>query len=393
MDIQIERENIDGDYEVIYELKVEILSPTVTSVSPTSAKIGETVTFTALGKNLPLKDYHDLGFHLDFCDGITTISGTSEEWKFSCKLLDSPGNQAGRIISSIGSATLFEFNVNFSKDGGSSNVSTPTAPINNSNSKLINISTRSIIKTGQDSAIAGFIINGSVKQKVLVKALGKSLQNSGLDTELDPRIDLYKMDASGSTLIYSNDNWQDDVNFAEIPEPMRPIDITEAAMLRELEPGTYTAIVSAVSDINGIGLVSVDTINNNDAVEVINISTRAVVGNGDESEIPGFIISGTDKKTVLIMALGKSLQNAGVETELDPKIQLYKMDASGSTLIATNDNWQDDDNSSKIPEHMRPKDDSEAAMLRELEAGTYTAVVTSVSGINNVGLVSVDVIQ
>src|SRR4051794_15503774 len=68
-----------------------------------------------------------------------------------------------------------------------------------------------------------------------------------------------------------------------------------------------------------------------------NISTRAVVQTGDNVMIGGFIVEGTQPKTVIIRALGSELTPFGVADPLaDPTLELR--DGAGS-LIASNDNW------------------------------------------------------
>ena len=73
---------------------------------------------------------------------------------------------------------------------------------------------------------------------------------------------------------------------------------------------------------------------------VMNLSTRGSVASGDNVLINGFIIKGTDPKTVILRALGPSLSGFGIPSALpDPVLSLYN---SSGALIATNDDWQTD---------------------------------------------------
>ena len=72
----------------------------------------------------------------------------------------------------------------------------------------------------------------------------------------------------------------------------------------------------------------------------LNLSTRGNVSSGDGVLIGGFVITGTEAKTIVLRALGPSLSSFGVTGVLsDPVLNLYN---SSHTLIATNDNWQSD---------------------------------------------------
>ena len=76
--------------------------------------------------------------------------------------------------------------------------------------------------------------------------------------------------------------------------------------------------------------------------QALNLSTRGLVGTGDNVLIGGFIVTGTDPKTVVLRALGPSLSGFGLSGVLaDPVLSVYN---SSHTLIATNDDWQSDPN-------------------------------------------------
>src|ERR1043166_6207977 len=69
-----------------------------------------------------------------------------------------------------------------------------------------------------------------------------------------------------------------------------------------------------------------------------NISTRGFVQTVDNVMIGGFIVQGTEPKTVIIRAIGPELIPFGVPNVLaDPTLDLH--DGAG-TLIASNNNWQ-----------------------------------------------------
>ena len=118
----------------------------------------------------------------------------------------------------------------------------------------------------------------------------------------------------------------------------------------------------------------------------LNISTRGNVLNGDNVLIGGFIVTGNDRKNVLLRGIGPS---TGVPGALvDPTLELY----SGNTLLATNDNWKTASNGSSqqavIEETtIPPKNDLESALIRLLPAGSYTAILRGNNGGTGIGLV------
>jgi hypothetical protein len=103
-----------------------------------------------------------------------------------------------------------------------------------------------------------------------------------------------------------------------------------------------------------------------------NISTRARVDNAPNHElIAGFIISGSDAKTVLIRAIGPSLGKSGITQPLADSI--LELHTPGGTV--TNDNWMDSQKTDIQSTGLAPKDDRESAILVTLSPGNYTAIV------------------
>ena len=109
--------------------------------------------------------------------------------------------------------------------------------------------------------------------------------------------------------------------------------------------------------------------------KALNLSTRGTVSTGDNVLINGFIVTGTDPKTVVVRALGRSLNSFGLTGLADPVLTVYN---SSRTVIATNDDWQADVGAAFIVANgLAPADPSESAiLLQNLAPGAYTAVVT-----------------
>lgn len=125
-----------------------------------------------------------------------------------------------------------------------------------SDSKLANIATRGRVEQGDDVLIAGTIVLGNGTTKVLFRALGPSLPIPG--RLADPVLELHN--GQGAT-VATNDNWQDtqktEIEATTIP-PNNPLD---AAILQDLSPGAYTAVVRGKNNITGIAVVEAYQIN------------------------------------------------------------------------------------------------------------------------------------
>ncbi|HVH91236.1 MAG TPA: hypothetical protein VM783_07615, partial [Candidatus Acidoferrum sp.] len=127
-----------------------------------------------------------------------------------------------------------------------------------------------------------------------------------------------------------------------------------------------------------------------------NISTRAFVQTGDNVMIGGFIVEGGQPKRVIIRAIGPELSRFGVPYVLaDPTLELY--DDTGG-LIASNDNWVTTIiggiiTSNQVREIQAsghaPRDGRESAIIADLPAGNYTAIVRGVNDTTGVALAEV----
>jgi hypothetical protein len=130
--------------------------------------------------------------------------------------------------------------------------------VNAPDSPLINISTRGQVKTGNDVMIAGFVVQGSGPQKVVINVAGPSLNSFSLNGLNDPVLTLTRSDG---TVIATNDSWQNQANSADFAtlqfSGFQPQNAVEPALVATLSPGSYTAIVSGASGTTGAALVGV----------------------------------------------------------------------------------------------------------------------------------------
>lgn len=251
--------------------------------------------------------------------------------------------------------------------------------------RLINISTRMHVGTGNEVLIGGFIIQGDVFKTVILRAIGPSLSNSGLTGALqDPQMELY---GSTGALLESNDNWQQSVDSGEIiATGLAPADPREAAIVVRLAPGNYTTIISGVNNTTGIGLVESYTLDTN-ASHAANISTRGRVGVGNEVLIGGFIVGGHTTKRIVVRAIGPSLGGSGLSVLADPMVELHGSDGQ---LIALNDDWASGSEQGEITATgLQPGNARESALIATIPSGNYTAIVQGVNGGAGIGLVEI----
>jgi len=116
-----------------------------------------------------------------------------------------------------------------------------------------------------------------------------------------------------------------------------------------------------------------------------NISTRGMVGTGQNVLIAGFIISGNQAKRVIVRALGPSLSTHGVSGALaDPTITIVN---SSNVVVASNDNWRNTQETEIAASGFAPPNDLESAIIATLAPGSYTAVVSGKNSGTGVALV------
>jgi ribosomal protein S4E len=119
----------------------------------------------------------------------------------------------------------------------------------------------------------------------------------------------------------------------------------------------------------------------------LNSSTRLRTGRGNDVMIGGFIIRGPSKKKVMLRGMGPSLRSNGAPIPgalQDPVIELHKSDGS---VLMTNDNWKDAQQSDIQASGLAPADDRESAIFISLDPGNYTVVLSGKNDTTGVGLV------
>jgi hypothetical protein len=187
-----------------------------------------------------------------------------------------------------------------------------------------------------------------------------------------------------------NDDWKSAQQQAILASGIPPTSELEPAIVATLEPGAYTVTMRGKGNTAGVGLLEVYELDGSASAVLANISTRGIVGSGDNAMIAGFIIGGVQAQgRVVIRALGPSLSAAGVSNPLnDPTLQL--IDSNGA-LVQQSDNWQTDGAQATQLNSMglAPTNVLESAVVATLAPGAYTAVVTDKASKAGIGLVEV----
>jgi cyclophilin family peptidyl-prolyl cis-trans isomerase len=252
--------------------------------------------------------------------------------------------------------------------------------------RLVQLSTRMEVGTGDNALFGGFIMRGAASKRLMIRGIGPS---TGLPGALaNPVLEL--RDNNG--IIATNDNWGDAPNAQDmIDAHVAPTQPNESGILITVPSNTtnafYTAIVTGAGGTTGLGLVEVYDLDFGPGSTLLNISTRGLVGIDPKELIGGFFVGGADSKQILIRGIGPSLASANISNFLaDPILEVH--DAQGAVYI--NDDWtQSADKTAIQNSGLAPTNSKESAVLKTLPAGPYTAILRGVNGTTGIGSVEV----
>ena len=295
--------------------------------------------------------------------------------------------QAGRYTVTLANAT------------GTATAAATLAVQAGAESRLVNVATRALAGLGGEALIPGFVIAGGPKT-VLIRAAGPALMGFGVaDALADPRLELF----DGTRTIGANDDWSAAANATEIAAagartgafPLAA-GARDAALLITLAPGAYTVRAGGAGQTTGVALVEIYDADAQDAAgrgSFVNLATRGLAGAGANVMIPGYVITGTAAKTLLIRAAGPALAGFGVAGALpDPAIALF----AGEEMLLANDNWGDAPNAAllraataRVGAFALAEGSKDAALLVTLPPGAYTVSASGAGGSAGVALVEI----
>ncbi len=265
--------------------------------------------------------------------------------------------------------------------------------------RLANLATRGLVGTGENNLIAGFVVQGTAPKRVLVRAVGPTLASFGVPGALaDPRLTL--IDGRGQPVM-SVDDWNPAGPVAALAASVGAFELSagskDAAAVATLEPDNYTVRVEgSAGAATGVALIEVyDADAAGSASQQINLSTRGLAGRDGNQMIAGFVIAGTEARSVLIRAIGGATLGAfGLAGGLgDPALEVY--DSSGDR-VAANDDWGRSPDAPFLPQAFSSvgafplaSASKDAAVLITLPPGAYTAKVANRDQPDGVALVEI----
>ena len=354
----------------------------VRTAAGTSAAVGTTVSFFVEAMAQPAPTYQW------FKDGVTLPGATSATLTIPLVTHADEGAYRVSVTNPLGTLT-------------STPIALTTLP---AVSRLINVATRAVAGDGDAVLIAGFVIGGSAAKEVLIRGAGPALTGFGVSATLaDPKIELYQ----GGSKLAENDDWN--ASDAGIHVAAGAFAFTsgskDAALVRSLAPGSYTVHLgnAGAAGATGVGLVEVfetKSAATTHETRLVNLSTRAFVGTGQDILIPGVVL-GTDASTppntlrlVLIRAVGPGLAEFNVSGFLArPRIRVL---AQNGVVLAENTGWQSaGDREALLTATQRAgafplqANRADSALLVSLSALPYTIQVSGADGGTGVALVEV----
>jgi len=132
--------------------------------------------------------------------------------------------------------------------------------------RLANVASRALTGPGQSAHVLGFVVSGARPKAMLVRGVGPALTSFGITNALpDPSLTIFN--AAGQS-VFTNNDWSTPAAGAASAAELATAatragafalsaNSRDAALLVQLDPGAYTAVVSDTSGATGVSLVEV----------------------------------------------------------------------------------------------------------------------------------------
>jgi hypothetical protein len=309
-------------------------------------------------------------------NGVPIAGATGRFHELAAAAAGDAGDYMVEVSNSFGAATTAAATVALDPDASA---------------RLVNMSVRAPLAAGA-TLIPGFVTTGTGSRQMLA-------DHGVVGFHADPAMTFH----AGPSSTFTNDNWGAADNAAEIASVTEQLggfpleaDSADAAALLDVVPGLYTTHVTGVGGATGVMLFELYVGEGGDS-RLVNVSARGDIGTGENIMIPGFVVSGNGAKTLLIRAVGPSLDNHGVSGWLaDPALTIHE---SGAPILAI-DNWGQAPDvgelvavSEAVGAFPLIEGSTDAAVLVVLMPGIYTAIASGVGGTTGNVLVEVYEVQ
>lgn len=368
-----------------YLASAELYDPQIGTWTPTAglstARVFHTATLLSTAKVLVVGGFNGSGRNVASAELFDPSSGN---WAATGSLITPRSSHTATLLNdgTVLVAGGFYYD-------GNSNTSLSSAELYGKRMPtLLNISTRTNVRTGDKVLIGGFTITGTERKTVIVRGIGPSLPVAGVLA--NPVIEVH---GPSGELLASNDNWRQAGTSQQISNSgLAPSNELESALWGVINPGTYTVILSGKDGGTGVGSVEVYDLDEPADSRLANISTRGFVDTGDNVMIGGLIVGGgspSGAAKVVVRALGPSIPVAAALA--NPTVELR--DENG-TAVAFNDDWKSRPEGTSQQAEIEgtgipPSNDLESAFVRTLSPGSYTAIVRGKDNTTGIGLVEV----
>jgi hypothetical protein len=133
-------------------------------------------------------------------------------------------------------------------------------------SRFTALSTRTVAGTGEESLIAGVVLEGNAPKRLLIRGVGPTLVGQGISEAsvlTDPQLVIHRFINQGAVLVAQNDNWGGSyelkATFAGVGLGQFQSDTSkDAALIVTLAPGIYTMQLSAANNAAaGVALLEI----------------------------------------------------------------------------------------------------------------------------------------
>jgi hypothetical protein len=236
----------------------------IRSIGPTLASMGVKGVLADPSLQILSNDHAIVAENDNWSTGVTTARGLPATSKVMARFGAFPVTAGTRdsavlihqtnegvyhtVVSAVGGGSGFVLNEVYGPVSGTQ--------------RLVNLSARAQVGSGDNVLIAGFVISGKTPLKVLIRGVGPTLSGLGITHPLaNPKLTLFN--AQGHE-IHNNDTWGQAANAAAIRTTATTIgafalkeDSNDAAILETLDPGVYTALLTSVDGSSGIALVEI----------------------------------------------------------------------------------------------------------------------------------------